>query len=83
MTFFATVHLMTAQLCEDPRQIAEELKKKKVHHKIIHNILDGSTDLATFRLEGLMVYKFHRQKGFTAQEFSERLERKELAYADF
>jgi len=67
MSFYATVHQMNAELSEDSRLIIAELSKKKGSLKVIRELMSGITKLAAFRLEGLMVYKFHRAKNLTIQ----------------
>lgn len=75
---------MKAELEEDPNFVASNLtKNKKVNPKIIKDILDHRFTLATFLLEGILCYKFHRRREETVQEYQKKLERKELGYDDF
>ena len=50
MIFYSTVQKMTADLCEDPRAIAEELKKRNVSKKIINDLLSNVYDHGKFSL---------------------------------
>jgi len=83
LIFFATVHKMNAELAEDPHFVASELRKKKTSAKVINDVLNHKFNMATFRLEGVLCYKFHRKKDATIQEYQKKLERKELSYSDF
>lgn len=58
---------MNADLAEDPNYVASELKKKKDNMRIINEVLNNKFDMATFRLEGILCYKFHRKKDATIQ----------------
>ncbi len=67
---------MNAELAEDPNFVASELRKKNINTKVIHEVLNYKFDMATFRLEGVLCYKFHRKKDETIQEYQKKIERK-------
>lgn len=67
LVFYATVQKMTAELSEDPRVIAAELERKKASPRVVEWVLSGGPDLANFKLEGLLCYKFHRKRDDTVQ----------------
>lgn len=50
MIFYCTVQKMTADLCEDPRAIAGQLKKRNISKKIINEILANAYDHGKFSL---------------------------------
>jgi flagellar biosynthesis component FlhA len=69
LSFYATVQEMLAELTEDPRFIVEHLQRQKrqISPKIIQQLLNRKLDLRMFRLEGLLCYKFHRNRSFSMQ----------------
>ena len=83
LLFYATVHRMQAELAEDAQIIAEQLAKQKAPQRAIRDLVEGQTDRATFRLEGLFCYKFHRRHDLAQQEYEARIRRKEMTYNDF